>query len=456
MNEEDNVVPLNPSRRRRARPELPDQFGDWRDGLVFTAGENRRIRECIANGTTIIAHDEEWTDVLAYDDFKQDIILRRAPPWYDTDRDTTENLGLWKEGDTVRLGNWLTRKYNLVLPKAALWDVAVTCARRVHVHPPREWIDSLQWDGVARVDSWLTRYLGVQPLSNSNYVANVGRWFLVGACARLYKPGEKVDTCPVFEGPQGLHKSTAVRTLVPELDWYSDSGVDLNSKDRFIDIQGKWIIEVPEFESFDRGEFNRVKAYMSSATDSFRPPYERKSVQMRRSVVFVATANSDDYLRDITGNRRFYPLRCGTIDIDALRTDRDVLWAEAREMYRGGLPWWPTDRSSVRDCRVEQAGRVKVDPWQAKVTEWARGTINQLRRTITTEEVLGHCLDLKTADWDRSAEMRVGACLRSILNDDGSPWLERVQVREGKDRRWVYREATVTTLSSPDQEEVTR
>jgi putative DNA primase/helicase len=158
----------------------------------------------------------------------------------------------------------------------------------------------------------------------------------------VFKPGCKNDTCLVLEGPQGLLKSTALRTLaVP----FTDEISDLGTKDAAMRVRGVWIIELAELDAMGRTEASRTKAFMSPSTGRFRPPYGRHTIEVPRESVFAGTVNHDAYLKDETGDRRFWPVRCGTIRIEDLRRDRDQL-PDPEQQFRCGteILWIPSMR----------------------------------------------------------------------------------------------------------------
>ena len=135
-------------------------------------------------------------------------------------------------------------------------------------------------------------------------------------------------------------------------------------------MQGIWIVEIAELDAIGRAEVSRIKAFLTRTTDRFRPPYERYNVEVPRQCVFAGTVNPDTYLRDETGNRRFWPVRCGDIVMDALIRDRDQLWAEAVERFRAGAIWWIDDPDLLAVAREEQAARYQGDAWDARIDRW--------------------------------------------------------------------------------------
>jgi predicted P-loop ATPase len=199
-------------------------------------------------------------------------------------------------------------------------------------HPILRWLEGLQWDGTPRLDKWLSAYLGTP---NTPLTRAIGRKFLISAVARVYKPGCKVDHMLIPEGKQGAQKSKALRALVGD-DWFTDQLSDLGTKDASQDLRGTWVIELSELAAMQGREIERVKGYVSRQIDRYRPSYGRRAIDVPRQCVFIGTTNDDEYLPDSTGNRRFWPITCTTIDVDAIAHDRAQLWAEAVAAYHAG------------------------------------------------------------------------------------------------------------------------
>jgi predicted P-loop ATPase len=267
-------------------------------------------------------------------------------------------------------------------------------------------------------------YVGAE---TSDYTEAVGARWLLSGVARIFRPGCKADCCLILEGKQGIGKSRTMATLAGP--WYADEIAELGSKDAALQTRGVWIVEISELDSLSRSEVSKVKAFLSRTTDRFRPPYGRRVIESPRQCIFGGTVNHSAYLRDETGGRRFWPVACERIQIDALARDRDQLWAEAVVRYRAGVPWWLDSLELNRQAAIEQSDRYDADPWQNLIAAWVES-----KSTTSVEEILERCVQKPTGQWGQQDMNRVARCLRAL------GW-ERYREREGRVLRWRYRRA---------------
>ena len=346
----------------RARIQAPvsaDLYStSWRAGLLYNdEGEPRPI---LANAIHALRQAPEWDGVLWHNEFATATVARKPPPWAVGVADWEDMP--WSDRDDYLVAEWLQRQ-GIMAPASVAGQAVETIARDRVFHPVREYLDGLVWDGTARLDLWLMTYLGV---ADTPYARAVGARWLSSAVARIYIPGAKADCVLILEGPQGIKKSSALMTLAEP--WFTDRLSDLGSKDAAMETKGVWIIEVAELDSMSRTEVGAIKAFISRTHDRFRPPYGKRLVDLPRQCVFAGSVNPEGgYLKDATGGRRFWPVLCTTIDVERLRADRDQLWAEARDRFRAGEPWWLESRELNAAATEEQDDRYQGDAWEEPI-----------------------------------------------------------------------------------------
>lgn len=205
--------------------------------------------------------------------------------------------------------------------------VVEVVARENAFHPVRDYLASLTWDGTPRLDRWLTTYGGAE---DSDFVRAAGALVLIAAVRRVRQPGCKFDEMLVLEGPQGTGKSSALEALAGNKDWFTDDlPLNADTKRQIEALAGRWIVEAGELKGMRKGDVESLKSFLSRQCDSARVAYGRIPNDYHRQCVIVGTTNSEKYLKDETGNRRFWPVRVAAFDRDALSRDRDQLWAEA-------------------------------------------------------------------------------------------------------------------------------
>jgi len=262
------------------------------------------------------------------------------------------------------------------IAKDAFMDLAVALAREESFHPVRDYLAGLKWDGTPRIDNWLVRYCGA---TDSAYVRAIGRIFFVAAVRRVRKPGCKFDELLVLESPQGMGKSTVLRILAVNDDWFSDS-LPLSADDKKVieQTEGKWIIECGELRGMKQQDVEHLKAFCSRQYDRGRLSYDKLTSERPRQCVFAGTTNSEKYLRDTTGNRRFWPVKVGAIDLEAIKRDRDQLWAEAAAAEAAGEKI-SLDPGLYDEAAREQRNREVEEPWDDRLTEVLGDLIGKIR-----------------------------------------------------------------------------
>lgn len=293
--------------------------------------------------------------VIAFNELTNDVVKLKAAPW-------GTPQGAWAEVDDLLMGEWLVRQHRLPsVPRGTLEEAVRMVAYRHRFHPVRQYLQTLVWDGVPRLATWLRRaclqedeFDDTAPLQR--YLARVGTFFVMAMCARVMTPGVKFDYMLILEGAQGMRKSTLLRTLAGE--FFADTGLVLGDKDSYQQLQGVWLYEVPELDAFSKADVMKIKAYVASQEDYFRASFDRRAAKYPRQLVFAGTTNEDHYLTDPTGNRRFWPVRVTRlIDVDWVQANRDQLLAEGMARLAAGRRMYPTPDEELELFVPQQQAR---------------------------------------------------------------------------------------------------
>lgn len=341
-----------------ARAPAPDESRPDEAAAAARALPTRKFaRATMHQLLDVLAEDRALCGLVRLNEMKGRFVVSAPRPWGDAPSP------YWTDADTTNLRAYVERRYGLTASKEHASDAIHTHALRNRFHPLRDWLESLAWDGVKRLDRWLIRYCGAV---DTPYVREVARRFLISAVARIMRPGCKADCMLLLEGRQGVGKSLTVRTLAGD-DYYSDAVPNMDDSRHVGEtVAGVWLLEFSEIVGLRRHEADAVKAFLSRSEDAFRPAYGRESVVVPRQFVTVGTVNRDGegtYLRDETGGRRFWPVTATACDIDALTTDRSQLWAEAVAGFRAGESWWIEDDAMRATAAEEVKARTVKNPW---------------------------------------------------------------------------------------------
>lgn len=384
-----------------------------------------------------------WKGTLGHDVRTGQQIILREPPFFDIVR----AAGTWAnrvprelvDEDAVRISDWLIRQPCLgwkSQPTVAMMDAALKIAcRAVACDPVMDYLDSLKWDGTARLDAMAPTYFGAP---DTDYARAVMSKWMLSAVARAVRPGCQADHVLILEGNQGAAKGSALRLLAGDAHFSDSMPHDLASKDAKEHLCGPWIVELGELSGLRRTEVEAVKAFITCRVDRFRPAYGHRTKVHERRCVFAGTTNEAEYLRDPSGNRRFWPVQCTHVDLEALKRDRDQLWAEAYARVQRGEPWHITDEVLLEAVEAEQQARREVDPWHEPIQHFIRG-----KRAVTVMELLDHLGEevsggygspgskTRKLQFDQRAANRVARLLREL------GWKRRQATVNGA-RFWRY------------------
>ncbi len=338
-----------------------EELADWTCGLELE--KTGTLKNSLHNITLILEHDENLKNIV-FNQLADGMEIKGSVPWKHPAR-------FWRDADDAQLICYVDSNYGTFSQRN--YQIAVTkVADDRSYHPIREYFDRLPpWDGVPRVDTLLIDYLGAE---DNKYTRAVTRKTLCGGVARIRNPGIKFDSILVLNGSQGIGKSTLVAKL--GMDWYSDSLslTDMNDKTAAEKLQGYWVVEIGELAGMKKADVDRVKAFISRQDDKYRASFGRRVTPHPRQCIFFGTTNSDSgYLRDITGNRRFWTVKTpGTGKWKPWQlSNEDVcqIWAEAKVLYEAGEKLY-LDAALEEVSRAEQAAAMEHDDREGLVQKY--------------------------------------------------------------------------------------
>lgn len=384
-------------------PEDPGDGEDWWSGLQRLNTKGAPLRGNLYNVGLFMTHHPALRDAFVYNEFAENIMVVRQLPF---DPHWTVPR-LVRDEDAINLAIWLQSQELQINPGIAT-EAITSEAHKRSFDPVRMYLDSVQWDGVERLPTWLRDHLGVAVTA---YTVSAAAKFLISAVARVFQPGCKVDTMLILEGTQGIYKSAALRVLFGN-EYFTDQMPDLYSKDAPMQLAGHWCVEFAELHTLNRTEAGRVKSFLSTQFDTYRKPFARTTGRIPRRGVLAGTMNTagKGYFTDETGNRRFWPVACTVkrVDLPKLQEIRDQLWAEAVVRYRRGENWWLSGRAEELQ-EEEVALRYDEDVWTDQVQRF----LEPFDR-ITVAEVLRHGLGKPTERQTQLDGHRVARILRFL------------------------------------------
>jgi predicted P-loop ATPase len=407
-------------------------------GLKFIPDENLDAVSLIhssPNLAKILDGDRDWQGVLKRNLFTEKIEKVIAPS-------TGTGVGEWTDIDDVCVKDWVDRIFDNVFSVNDITEAVKIVGVKNEYHPVRDYLNQLKWDGTQRVETFFSVFFGVE---NTEYTRFVAMSMFVSAVARVFEPGCKVDTIVILEGSQGMGKSATIRALCPNDDWFCDSSIDMNSKDAYLALRGRWLIEFAELDSLSKAESTRAKSFISSAIDTYREPYGRYTLQHPRHCILIGTTNHDTYLKDETGNRRYLPVKClaKSVDIPAIVEIRDQLWAEATQMYRNGVKWhWDRNSALAKTIAEQQENRLEVDIWHDAVEKFCTD-----RTEVTVTDIAITCLGIEIGKLDQRVKNRIAKIL-TILG------FSQKRIRVAHKMQRVYQRNPVVTEQTVTEHDV--
>jgi len=385
----------------------PPMTVDWK--LFYQWGETGPLLTA-SNVLVALRNAPELQQSVAFDEMQAGAVMARTTPG--------DNANCFphpaSDIDVARIQVWLQRDGGLTkIGLEAVRTAVDIYAHENSFHPVRDWLAELRWDGAKRLDAWLTTVFGVEATS---YSARIGRMFLIAMVARVMEPGCKMDYMLVIDSAQGIKKSSVFEILAGE--WFSDAIPKLGSDEirASMHIRGKWLIEDAELASRGRSSIEEVKQFISRRVERYTPKHGRKEVHEPRQCVFAGTTNELTYLKDETGNRRFWPV---SANIDEARdtwlvANRDQLFAEALVAYRAKEPWWPDRKFEEKYIVPEQDARFSGDEWDSTIAKFLDLALKHPHHKITTVDALEGGLGIAVKDIRPGQTVKVGNVIRRL------------------------------------------
>ena len=381
---------------------------DEADPVAYVDRQIDKTREQIS----LASNEEDGKPYVTQDNIRLALLLLGVSVRYNQFADQTLIEGLDDFGPLLddaaltRLRLTMDMRFGLFPGKMLFQEVVLDTARRNGFHPVREYLDGLRWDGVPRIDNWLSTYSGAE---SNEYTQAVSALMLVAAVRRIRSPGCKFDEIPVLEAEQGTGKSTSLRDLAINDGWFTDSfPLHISGKEAIENLRGKWIVEAAELSGMHRSDIEHVKALLSRQSDRGRLSYDRITSEVPRQCIFVGTTNSSEYLKDTTGNRRFWPASIKQFDREMLQRDRDQLWAEAAAREAQGVSI-RLDPKLYPRAGEEQARRTTNDPYY----EALQGVLGDMDGKISSLDVW-EILDVKPGHRNQEQNRRMGDAMRLL------------------------------------------
>lgn len=326
--------------------ELPEDYNDeWKAELEYT--KSGKLLCNIANIILILENDPALAGHIVHDLFTGMDSAKDGLPW-------NKNANQWTDTDDANLRVWLEKHYDIT-GKEKIADALTAVLTRHSYHPIRDYLNGLTWDGVPRLDRIIIDYMGAE---DSELNRAMSRKHFVAAVARVFNPGCKYDYCLIMSGAEGIGKSTLLRVMGGK--WFNDSITTLEGKEGMEQLRRAWVVELGELSSIKRSDVEQVKAHLSKQVDIYRAAYARRVLEHPRQCVFCGTTNEALFLKGDTGNRRFWvipvvaELRKYKDWSEAIRRDRDQLWAEAVQYYKLGEPLYLSEELEAQAKQRQQ------------------------------------------------------------------------------------------------------
>ena len=363
------------------------------------SGKNESSTE---NYITIMRNDEELTDLFAYDTFGDNIIYTGG-----------NHKRLWDDKDDSNLRAYIEKKYG-IYNQQKYYDAFNVVLKERSFHPIKELIEDKPWDGVPRIDTFLTDMLACD---SDNYTREVSRMIFYGGISRLYNPGCKFDYMPIFIGKQGTYKSTIINWLALDDKYYNDVST-IEGKDGMDAIQGRWICEFAELLAMVRTkDVEAMKSFITRTTDKYRKSYDKRPGEFPRQCIFMGTTNDCQFLSDKTGNRRYLPVTINLTPGCLAGREQEIkdyilfCWREALELFRAGKTYLTIPSDYYNDIVVKQESVVEDDPKVGLVLDYL--SKKQVGDKVCGLEVFTNCFNGLKKNFNRLEAKEISRILSS-------------------------------------------
>lgn len=401
-----------------------EEVGEPAELPLFKRDRSGKIEPTVTNAVLALRRPDLCGEQVAYDEFRDEITVAKPG--------TVRAWVPMTDADVVRMRMRLEAVGFKAAPKELVRDALVLVAAEAKFDSARMWLEDVaeRWDGVARVERFLVDYMGVEDDARG-YARAVGRYLWTALAGRVLQPGVKADMVVIYEGPQGVKKSTAIEALVPGPEFFVEVDLGEDEADTVRKLRGALVGEIAELSGLHTRALEDIKKFVVRRVEKWVPKYKEFPSVFARRLVFLGTTNRTDILADETGNRRWLPVHVERSDVEGIVRDRDQLWAEGAAMFRaGGVAWADAERLAAGGGIHD--GYTVEDPWHGAVVGWlaerdpflpvpdgvspvaGAGAEGRGESGFTTSDCLAGALRLAMKDMDRLAQRRMSAILRRL------------------------------------------